>query len=87
VSYYLKGGLVSLMLDLTIRARSEHGRTLDDLMRLFWRRYGARGIGFPEGEVQAICEEASGLKLRDFFDRYVRGTAELELAPLLRSSV
>jgi predicted metalloprotease with PDZ domain len=85
VSYYLKGGLVSLMLDLTIRARSEQGRSLDDVVRLLWRRYGARGIGFPEGEVQALCEEASGLSLRDFFDRYVRGTVELDLAPLLRS--
>ncbi len=85
VSYYLKGGLVAMMLDLNIRARSETGRTLDDVMRLLWRRYGARGVGFADGDVQAICEEASGLSLRDFFDRYVRGTGELELQPLLRS--
>jgi predicted metalloprotease with PDZ domain len=85
ISYYLKGGFVSLMLDLTIRARSEGARTLDDVMRLLWRRYGARGVGFPDGEVQALCEEASGLQLKDFFDRYVRGTAELDVEPLLRS--
>jgi predicted metalloprotease with PDZ domain len=85
ISYYLKGGIVAMMLDLAIRARSEQGRTLDDVMRLLWRRYGARGVGFPDGEVQALFEEASGLSLRDFFDRYIRGTAELELAPLFRS--
>ncbi len=85
ISYYLKGGVVSLMLDLLIRARSEQGRSLDDVMRLLWRRFGARGVGFSDGEVQAIFEQAAGIDLREFFDRYVRGVAELEIAPLLRS--
>jgi predicted metalloprotease with PDZ domain len=85
ISYYLKGGVVSLMLDLTIRARSEAGRSLDDVMRLLWRRFGARGVGFPDGEVQSIFEQAAGIGLREFFDRYVRGTSELDIAPLLRS--
>ncbi len=85
ISYYLKGGVVALLLDLTIRARSEGARSLDDVMRLLWRRYGARGVGFADEDVQAIFEEAAGLSLADFFSRFVRGRDELELAPLLRS--
>ncbi len=85
ISYYLKGGVVSLLLDLSIRARSEGARSLDDVMRLLWRRYGARGVGFADADVQAICEEAAGLSLADFFTRYIRGTEELDAAPLLRS--
>jgi predicted metalloprotease with PDZ domain len=85
ISYYLKGGVVSLLLDLTIRARSEGARSLDDVMRLLWRRYGARGVGFADADVQAIFEEGAGLSLEDFFGRYVRGREELDMAPVLRS--
>ncbi|HZH05880.1 MAG TPA: PDZ domain-containing protein [Lautropia sp.] len=41
VSYYVKGSLVALCLDLTIRARTRSRRSLDDVMRLMWRRYGS----------------------------------------------
>ncbi len=85
VSYYLKGGVVALLLDLTIRARSEGARSLDDVMRLLWRRFGARGVGFADGDVQAIFEEGAGLSLDDFFTRYVRGREELDPKGVLRS--
>src|SRR5690606_38638214 len=41
VSYYVKGSLVALCLDLTIRARTRSRRSLDDVMRLLWQRHGA----------------------------------------------
>src|SRR5690606_32949346 len=40
VSYYTKGSLVALALDLTIRERSAGRRSLDDVMRLLWTRFG-----------------------------------------------
>ncbi len=55
VSYYLKGSLLALDLDLTLRRR---GTSLDDLMRLLWEKYGAAGRGVPEG---AVREEAEAL--------------------------
>jgi predicted metalloprotease with PDZ domain len=85
ISYYLKGGVVALMLDLELRARTRGARSLDDAMRLLWRRYGVRGTGFADDAVQATVEEAAGVALDDFFARYVRGREELELAPLLRT--
>jgi predicted metalloprotease with PDZ domain len=45
VSYYVKGSLVALCLDLTIRARTRSRRSLDDVMRLMWRRYGSPPAG------------------------------------------
>jgi len=81
VSYYVKGALVGLALDLTLRRDS--GITLDDVMRELWRRYGALGIGVPEGGVEAIASELSGRDLAPFFARYVHGTMELPLAELL----
>jgi predicted metalloprotease with PDZ domain len=85
ISYYLKGGVVALLLDLEIRSRTRGQRTLDDVMRLLWQRFGARGVGFPDDHVQALFEEASGIGLGEFFDRNVRGREELDPAPLLRT--
>jgi predicted metalloprotease with PDZ domain len=83
VSYYGKGALVALCLDLHIRGRTAGRRSLDDVMRALWRRYGRSGVGVPEDGVERIAEEASGLKLRPLFDRWLRGTSDLPLAELL----
>jgi predicted metalloprotease with PDZ domain len=77
VSYYEKGSLVALLLDLEIRRRSKARRSLDDVLRRLWKEYAARGIGFPEGRYEEVCSEVAGADLRGFFDRYVRGTDEL----------
>ena len=43
ISYYLKGQFVSLLIDLSIRAKHNNQRSLDDVMRLMWERFGTRG--------------------------------------------
>jgi predicted metalloprotease with PDZ domain len=83
ISYYLKGGAVALLLDLEIRRASAGARSLDDVMRLFWQRYGKTGQGFPDDVVQALAEEASGVELGAFFDRHVRGREELDVDRVL----
>ena len=81
VSYYAKGALVALALDLKIRSESSH--SLDDVMRECWRRFGATGEGMPERGLEAVCAEVTGLDLNDFFDACIRGTGELPLQKLL----
>ncbi|TXH04577.1 MAG: M61 family peptidase [Nevskiaceae bacterium] len=81
VSYYVKGGLAAMCLDLTLRLESSV--TLDDVLRALWVRYGARGIGVPEGGLEAVAQELSGLRLAPRFDRWLRSTAELPVAALL----
>lgn len=89
VSYYVKGSLVGLALDLTIRAETKGKKSLDDVMRALWQRYGSEfyephgGAGVSEAEAEAVFDEVTGLKLKRFFDRYVRGTDDLPLAKLL----
>ncbi|MBA3393038.1 MAG: M61 family metallopeptidase [Deltaproteobacteria bacterium] len=79
VSYYLKGGLAMVALDLHIRRRTEGARSLDDVLRMLWRCYGARNEPHPD-DLQPIFEEASGLALAEVFDRQIRGTADPDLA-------
>ncbi|WP_420474871.1 M61 family metallopeptidase [Noviherbaspirillum sp. ST9] len=88
VSYYAKGSHVGLALDLTIRAETKGKKSLDDVMRALWERYGrdfyeGEGIGVSEADVEALFDEVTGLKLKQFFDRYVRGTEDLPLGKLL----
>jgi predicted metalloprotease with PDZ domain len=81
VSYYAKGSVVALALDLTLR---KAGRaSLDHVMRTLWERYGTRGIGVPEGGIEAIVNELAGTDMREFFMRYVEGTDDPNLRALL----
>jgi predicted metalloprotease with PDZ domain len=83
ISYYTKGALVALALDLKLRLETASQTSLDDVMRELWRRYGAQGIGVPEDGFERLAAELGGLDLSDFFDRDVRGTEDPPLAELL----
>lgn len=78
ISYYHKGMLVAMLLDLEIRRITANRRSLDDVLRILWERYGARDVGFPEEGIQDIVREVCGDRLDGFFDRALRGTEELD---------
>ncbi|HYW18437.1 MAG TPA: M61 family metallopeptidase [Nodularia sp. (in: cyanobacteria)] len=77
MSYYLKGEMVSLLLDLLIRARHGNQRSLDDVMRQMWRKFGQPEIGYTPEELQEVIESVAGLDLTDFFECYINRTDEL----------
>ena len=83
ISYYTKGALVGLALDLTLRLRSDGRVSLDDVMRTLWQRYGQPGVGVPEDGIEQVAMELLGEDLSDFFDHAVRGTDDLPIADLL----
>ncbi len=88
VSYYTKGSLVALAFDLTIRARTDGQRSLDDVMRALWQRYGrdfydGKPIGVAEDAVLPLMCEAGGTDLSDLFALAVNSTEDLPLERLL----
>jgi predicted metalloprotease with PDZ domain len=85
VSYYAKGSLVALALDLLIRRETKNKKSLDDVMRALWHYFGAKGIGVPEDGVEQLAQKVTGLNLKPFFDYTVRGTGDLPLAELLNT--
>jgi predicted metalloprotease with PDZ domain len=85
VSYYAKGSLIALALDLKLRFETEGRVSLDDVMKACWERWGDGGEGMPEDGFEAVAAEVSQLDLDDFFDATVRGTGELPLETLLRT--
>ena len=83
VSYYIKGALVALGLDVELRRRSADMRSLDDLMRALWRQYGVTPAGVDEGDIERLVRDITDQDFADFFAHWVRGTAELPLADWL----
>lgn len=83
VSYYNKGALVALCLDLLLRRECNGQVSLDDLMRALWVRYGKTDIGLSEGEFERLAEEISGIDLSEFFISALHRTSELPLPELL----
>ena len=88
VSYYKKGSLVALCLDLLIRSRSRGRRSLDDVMRLMWRRFGrdfypAGRTGVAEDAFPALVREATGIDVADEVTRWAYGTEALPIEALL----
>lgn len=85
VSYYAKGSLVALLLDLIIRRDTRGRRSLDDVMRALWRRYGRQfysaqgGYGVEDHELENLFDEVTGLELKSVFDLAVRSTRDLPL--------
>lgn len=78
-SYYNKGALVALCLDLTLR---QHGSNLDLLMQALYQR-AKNGQHVDEQTLPQLCQQLTGHSLSDFFDNYVEGTTELPLQQLL----
>ncbi len=74
VSYYSKGCMVALALDLTLRL--EGGTTLDEVMRVLYERFGETGEGVPENGIQAVVADLTDLDVTEFFDEALHGTGD-----------
>lgn len=87
ISYYRKGDLIGVCLDLTIRlAAAKQGRDAS-LASMFRRLWGSRKadetVPIDKNDVIAAASKEAGQNLSRFFERYVDGTQELPLAALL----
>jgi len=83
ISYYTKGALVALALDLLLRHETNNQCSLDQVMQVVWQRFGMTRQGLPEEYFERIVEEVSGCRLKDFFDRTLRSTEDFLIAPYL----
>ena len=79
ISYYTKGSLVALALDLTLRA--DGATTLDDVMRHLWSESGGGPI--DEAKIREALQALGGRSYAREIDAWVHGTGELPLGPLL----
>lgn len=85
ISYYTKGSLIALALDLFLQKNSQGLVTLDDLMRSLWGQFGknfyhGRPMGVTEADIFALVEKIGGMEAKNFLHAMVFGTDELPLA-------
>ncbi len=78
ISYYDKGEIVNMMLDVTIRTASGGTKSLDDVMRYLYTEFAKKGKNYSPEDFQKASELMAGKPLDDFFSKYVRGTAEID---------
>jgi predicted metalloprotease with PDZ domain len=83
ISYYLKGAVVILAMDLELRHRS--GRSTDDLMRALWDGWGRHGRGYPEGTVRRLATQLAGDDgtWAAWWEAHICGTAEVAMEAAL----
>jgi predicted metalloprotease with PDZ domain len=85
ISYYDKGEIVNMMLDITIRAATGGARSYDDIMRYLYNEYYKKSRNYTPQDFQKAAELVAGKSLDDFFSKYVRGTAEIEYNSIVKN--
>ncbi|HEV2493810.1 MAG TPA: PDZ domain-containing protein [Terriglobia bacterium] len=97
ISYYNKGALLGMLLDLEIRGRTGGQKSLDDVLRRMYQQfyeaparsgsspasYYASGPGYEERDIVNTLNSVAGGDWGSFFERYVEGTAPLPYAETL----
>ena len=78
ISYYSKGQLLGVMLDLAIRDATDNRKSLDDVMRRMNEEYARQHKFYDDSEgIRAVVEEVAGTSFKEFFRLYVAGVAEI----------
>ncbi|MFY9979987.1 MAG: PDZ domain-containing protein [Candidatus Sulfotelmatobacter sp.] len=78
VSYYNKGELLGILLDLAVRQASQGQASLREVFRWMNKNYAKKGTFFPDSDgVLQAAEAVSHADLQPFFQKYVAGTEEI----------
>lgn len=77
LSYYAKGHVLGIYLDLAIRGHSQGRHSLDDVIRKLYAETKGNRPGFDEGRIRALCIEFGGAGMGSLYDRGVMQAGEL----------
>lgn len=84
LSYYDKGDMVGLCLDLKLRDLTNGKRSLDDVMKALWTMGDkGKGPGFGEDTIRDLCIKFGGVEMGPFYDKVARSPGELPYEELL----
>ncbi len=84
VSYYTKGQILGVLLDIVIRDRTNNQRSLDDVVRALNSDFAKNGKFYRDGlDLRLTAEKVTGSSLDDFFSKYVAGAQPLPYAEVL----
>jgi predicted metalloprotease with PDZ domain len=79
ISYYNKGAVVGMMMDLEIINATQGRQSLDDVMRYMYNEYyKTKKRGYTDAEFKAAVEKFAGKKMDDFYAKYVNGVDAMD---------
>lgn len=85
ISYYNKGEILGVLLDILIRDATDNRKSLDHVMRYLNAEYAQRGRYYEDSEgIRKAVEKIAGVSFADFFARYVAGAEPLPYEDTLR---
>ncbi|WP_242689277.1 M61 family metallopeptidase [Pedobacter sp. SYSU D00535] len=78
VSYYTKGALVGMIMDLEIIAATQGAKSLDDVLKAMYDEYFKKQRrGFTDAEFKAMAEKIAGKSLDKIYNEYINGTESI----------
>jgi predicted metalloprotease with PDZ domain len=87
VSYYTKGQVLGVLLDIVIRDRTDNQKSLDDVMREMNTAFAKEGKFYRDSlDIRLVAEKVAGGSLSDFFAKYVSGADPLPYQQVLALS-
>jgi predicted metalloprotease with PDZ domain len=79
VSFYDSGAVVSFLLDLELRTRTENRVSMDTLMVKMVSLFPFNGAGFTTADLIEVAGSLTGSRFEEFFERYIQSTDPLPL--------
>jgi len=84
VSYYTKGQVLGVLLDIVIRDRTDNQKSLDDVLRTMNRDFAKGGKFYRDSlDIRLSAEKVAGVPMEDFFAKYVSGSEPLPYMEVL----
>lgn len=83
ISYYTKGQVVGILMDLEIANATNGAKSLDDVMKAMYLQCKTLKRGYTDAEFKAMTEKISGISFTNFWAKYVTGTTPIEYAKYL----
>ena len=83
ISYYSKGAVVALALDLMIRQSTDQRHSLDQVMQGLWQQYGLTQQGVTSEGLEHLLSDVAGKDLSDFIQQALYSTEDIEVVSLL----
>ncbi|WP_443945873.1 M61 family metallopeptidase [Pedobacter sp. AW1-32] len=78
ISYYNKGEVVGILMDLEIINATKGMKSLDDVMKAMYLQCKTLKRGYTDAEFKAMVEKVSGISFTDFWAKYVNGVHDVE---------
>ena len=83
ISFYTKGAMITLALDMHVRDATGNRASMDDVMRTLYENHPLDQGGFTTEDMIRTVELITGRSVRPFFERYVGGVEEIDLESAL----